>query len=193
MDSGLSAFGLAGVLVMLNVSLRRERAPEEKKPETQSTPTPPSAETKEIAENAKRYKEPEPLTEDPKSSEKPEPPTYEEVRSLAWQSIIFSEEAKRMKMEVSNDEVSREILKLFSSESGGFSPAFYQMWVKNQYRGRPREFEEAIRKYICARKIRETILKDVPAEEVEKRWMEWMMKTMGDAHFKDYTLQPSAE
>ena len=30
----LSAFGLAGVLVMLNVSLRRERTPEEKKPET---------------------------------------------------------------------------------------------------------------------------------------------------------------
>lgn len=126
---------------------------------------------------------------DSEISAPPPPTSYEEMKSLVWQTIILNREAKELNITVSNEEVSAAVQSLFSS-NGTFNPQFYQIWVKNQFRGRPREFEEALRKHILVGKLRSNVLESVAADKQEGRWIEWLMEIMQRAKFKDYTTPP---
>lgn len=120
----------------------------------------------------------------------PAVPSYDELRGLVWQTLILSQEAQKMGIKVSNEEVSEEIYRLFPSESG-FNQKFYEYWVENQFRGRPRDFEETVRKNLAAEKVRQKVLEGVPDDKKQSKWMEFLINTMSHAKLKDYTSSPN--
>ncbi len=71
------------------------------------------------------------------------PPDPEQLRTQTWQSIIFSREAKRLKIEVSDDEVRKQVLELLEKQK--VDPEFYPNWIERAFHETPQEFEEQVR------------------------------------------------
>ena len=117
-----------------------------------------------------------------------EPIPFETLRALSWQVIILSREAEREGIAVSDEEVRKEVERLFSA-GGELNQKFYQNWIQGHFQGRARDFEEAVRKDLAARAIRKKILEGVPQEEREARWREWLGSTFKEAKIKDYTAE----
>jgi hypothetical protein len=124
-------------------------------------------------------------TQDAPANPNPELPSAEQVRGLAWQMILLSREAEREKVQVSNEEVRREVERLFSGE-GMFNQEQYQFWIENTFRSRPRDFEEVVRNHLAAQKMREHVVKDVPENEKESRWTTWLISAFSRAQLEDY-------
>jgi hypothetical protein len=122
----------------------------------------------------------------------PEAPNFDRLRMLAWQTIILSREAKREGVTVTDDEVADEIQMLFAG-GNNFNPEFYRMWVEKQFRTKPRDFEETIRKYLASQKVRDHILNTAPEKEKDKKLMEWLVSVMSRAKLEDYTQKTEAE
>lgn len=117
-----------------------------------------------------------------------EPPSPEELHGLTWQMIILSREAKRMGLQVSDQEVAQEIQRQFSTLEG-FNVNFYQRWVRDSFRGRPRDFEEVVRKYLAGQKVREKVLAPIAEDKREAQWLGWISSLMTTARFEDYTTR----
>ena len=116
--------------------------------------------------------------------QKSEPLPYDQLRSLTWQTIAISREAKRLGVRVSDEEVRNQVEQLFSA-GGQFNEAFYQNWIEKNFRGRAREFEEATRKHITVQKTHQKILEGIPESERETRWIEWLQPLMNHVQIKD--------
>ena len=123
---------------------------------------------------------------DENKTPKQEPLSSDQLRSLTWQAIILSREAAREGITVSDQEVRGEVEKLFSA-GGSFDQALYQNWIRNQFRGRARDFEEVIRKHLTTQKIREKILAGIPEAERKTRWLEWLTSVISQSRVEDYT------
>ena len=119
---------------------------------------------------------------------KSEPLSFDELRGLTWQAILLSREARREAIAVADEEVRSEIEKQFSVE-GQFNQEFYQNWIRNNFRGRARDFEEVVRKHLAAQKIRSKILENVPESERDARWLEWLRSAISRARIEDYTIK----
>ena len=139
----------------------------------------------ETAEKEKEKGEKKEGQETQKESAKAEPLPYDQLRSLTWQEIVINREAARENIRVSDEEVRDEVFRLFSVE-GSFNQGYYQAWVQNNFRGRARDFEETVRKYLVSQKIRNRILKDVPEDQRQKRWTEWLISVFTRVQVKDY-------
>ena len=113
-----------------------------------------------------------------------EPLPYDQLRSLTWQTIAISREAKRLGVRVSDEEVRNQVERLFSA-GGQFNEAFYQNWIEKNFRGRAREFEEATRKHITVQKTHQKILEGIPESERETRWIKWLRPLMNRVQIKD--------
>ena len=120
------------------------------------------------------------------------PLSFEELRGLTWQEIVLSREAKRAGISISDEEVRKEVERLFSA-NGAFDSAFYESWIRNYFRSRPRDFEEAVRKYLSSQKLREQILKGVPEGERENRWRMWLIPVLSHTKFVDYEEKKEAK
>ena len=126
------------------------------------------------------------------SAEALEPPkllSWDELRGLTWQAIVLARQAERQRMIVTDRDVRKEIERLFSSGEA-FNPSFYESWIRDHFRGRPRDFEEAVRTHLAGQKLREMVLRAVPEKERDGRWMGWLITTMSRAHVKDFSSQP---
>ena len=115
-----------------------------------------------------------------------EPPTPEELHGLSWQMIILSRKAKRMGIQVTDQEVAQEIERQFSSGLG-FDPQHYQYWVRNSFHGQPRDFEELVRNYLAGQKVRLQVLAPIAEDKRDTQWLGWMSSLMTTARFEDYT------
>jgi hypothetical protein len=109
------------------------------------------------------------------SEKKPE--SAEVLKQQTWQSIIFAREAKRRKMEVTDDEVRKEILRLLEQQKiENPTPQVYEAWLKSALRESPQEFEKQIRELLRIQKLLKEINnaptgKTPPsAEEAKKRF-----------------------
>jgi hypothetical protein len=130
----------------------------------------------------------EEVPESPESSSEEGPNEFERIRGLTWQTLILSEEAKRTGIRVTDQEVSHEVMRLFSTEAG-FNSHIYQKWIETRFQGRARDFEEVVRKDIAARKVRERVVKDASEDDLQTTWLTWFMDFLNRAHFKDYEQQ----
>lgn len=117
---------------------------------------------------------------------KSEPLSYEQLRALTWQTIIVSREAKQQGIEITDEDITAEIEKLFSVD-GSFSLILYQDWVRQNFDGRSRDFEEVIRRYLAVQNIRQKVLTGIPEAERENHWVKWLTNTIGSAQLKDFT------
>ena len=121
----------------------------------------------------------------------PAPISFENIRSAAWQSLILSREAARSKLTVSDEDV-RERIRFFLFGKEVFNSNFYDLWIKNQFRGNVRDFEEAVREHLLSEKMRAQLLVDVPEKEREGKWIPKFINLIKEAHVEDYTKQNNA-
>ena len=114
--------------------------------------------------------------------------SFDQLRALTWQAIVLSQEAKHEGIRVRDEEVREEVERLFSG-SAGFNEEFYQTWIHTNFRGQPRDFEEAVRKYLAVQKMRQKVLEGAPEKNRETRWLEWLKPVIIKANVHDYTAQ----
>jgi len=121
----------------------------------------------------------------PADTQPPQPPSYEETKAVSWQTIILSREAKKRGIKVTDEEVADEIRRQFSDPGQYFNQEIYQNWVRRNFRGEPREFEEAFRKHMTIAKIREHILAGIEEADREKRWIEFLIPAVSNAKWTE--------
>ncbi len=82
------------------------------------------------------------------------------VRQETWESLIFSREAKRTRVQVSDEEVRAEIIRLLALQKiENPTPEIYERWLRATIRETPQEFESQIRELLRIQKL----LKNVQA------------------------------
>lgn len=83
------------------------------------------------------------------------------LKQQTWQSLIFSREAKRLKIEVSDDEVRTEVLRLLALQKiENPTPEIYKRWVEASLRETPQEFESQVRELLRIQKLFEKTRKE---------------------------------
>lgn len=83
-----------------------------------------------------------------------EPEDPEIIRERAWQNLIYARQAKKDKIEVTDDEVRSELQNILTSQGiTTITPEIYQRWVKRTTRMEPPHFERMLREMIRIRKL----------------------------------------
>jgi hypothetical protein len=88
------------------------------------------------------------------------------IRETAWQGVIFSREAKRRKVEVSDEEVRKEIHQLL--ESNKVNPENYESWLERVLRETPKTFEIMVREVLRIQKFMKLLQDSVPVPPVSE-------------------------
>lgn len=94
------------------------------------------------------------------------------LRQVTWQNIIYSREAKRLGIKVSDEEVRTQIQGLFAPDNKtSFDKRNYELWIEKRFRDNPRQFEEKIREWIRIQKLLSSLpspkREDIPVAEVQ--------------------------
>ena len=118
------------------------------------------------------------------------PLSADQLQALAWQAIVLSREAKHQGIQVSDAEVREEVERLFSIGTG-FNEPFYQNWIRTNFRGQPRDFEEVARKQIAVQKIRQKVLEGIPEKDRDARWLQWLGPVLSRAKIHTYSPEKS--
>ena len=91
------------------------------------------------------------------------------IRRQTWQNLIYAREGKRLKIEVSDDEVRSEIKRIFAAQGvENLTPELYENFLENALRETPREFEKQVREMIRIQKLIQSVFTDeeiLPTEE----------------------------
>ncbi len=120
----------------------------------------------------------------PKDSK--EPISAEAVEAQTWQFLALSHEAKKRKINVSDDEVRQSIAMLLSGKDTlDVSPEQYSMWIRGQFHREPREFENQIRENLRVRKLLDSIRKGFP-DKPEEGMKAWLMELIQKANPEIY-------
>ena len=95
------------------------------------------------------------------------------LEATAWERLIMLEEAKRLRLKVSDDEVVARIaaLPVFRGKGGYFNPQNYDAILRNTLRTTPRSFEEDIRQSLLIEKLIRNavgVFLDVSEEEIDE-------------------------
>ena len=132
------------------------------------------------------------------------------LRQFTWQNIIYSREAKRNGINISDEEVRGEISKILAQQ-GLTNPTNeqYQVWLTRSLHLSPREFEEGLREFIRIQKLLRTKIagfapkeaekltdakaKESAAEKQKAAFMIWSADVNKRAAFKDYLALPAAQ
>lgn len=100
----------------------------------------------------------------------------ERIKQQAWQNLILSREAKRRKVEVTDEEVRGQIYKLLEAQKiENPGPEIYRRWLAATVRETPQDFESQIREMLRAQKLvqraAESWKDTVTEEEVRRRFL----------------------
>jgi len=132
------------------------------------------------------------------------------LRNYTWQNIIYSREAKKEGLRVTDEEVRTEIASILKQQ-GLLSPTpeQYKIWLTRTLQMTPREFEEGLREFIRIQKlIQQKIISFMPAgadkltnEKVKadasskqkEAFMKWTNELNKKAAFKDYLAIQTAQ
>ncbi|MFA5167453.1 MAG: SurA N-terminal domain-containing protein [Candidatus Omnitrophota bacterium] len=143
------------------------------------------------------------------SSKKPlEDP--ELLRNYTWQNVIYSREAKRRGIKITDEEVRGEITKILKQQGlVNLTAEQYKTWLTRTLHLSPREFEEGLREFIRIQKLlRMQIASFVPAgadkltdlKAKEKaavkqkmEFMTWTNDVNKRAALKDYLAPPPVQ
>ncbi len=76
------------------------------------------------------------------------------LRQQAWRNILYAREAKHQKIEVTDDEVRKEIRNLFTRMGVvTLTPEIYENWIERTLRQSPQEFEKIMRDMLRIQKL----------------------------------------
>ena len=107
------------------------------------------------------------------------------LKRETWQSLIFNREARRRKINVSDDEVREEIIKLLAAQKlTDPTPEQYKRWLAATTHESPSEFESQIREILriqkLVRQITDAAKPEAADEEIHKKFLETENKISGD-------------
>lgn len=89
----------------------------------------------------------------------------ETVKQQAWQSLIYSREAKRLKIEVSDADVRAEVIRLLAQQKmENVSVEIYREWLRRNIQETPEEFESKIRELLRVQRLVEKVKSEQKAE-----------------------------
>ncbi len=115
-----------------------------------------------------------------------EPPSAEAVEAGTWQFIVLSHEAKRQKISVTDDEVRKEIIRLFGgAETMVLNQELYSHWIRREFHSEPREFEDQVRENLRIRKLLDSVRKGFP-DKPEERMKDWIAGLMVQSRIEIY-------
>ena len=108
------------------------------------------------------------------SSQEAEAPAPDQIEAETWEFLVLSREARRRRVQVTDEEVRREI-GLFLAHKGAdpISSELYHQWIRGAFREEPREFENQIREHLRIQKLLTAVqgeLEDRSSEGL-KRWV----------------------
>jgi hypothetical protein len=100
------------------------------------------------------------------------PKTDEELEDLVWQELLFSYEAFRRGIEVSDEEVEEQIDKILKAEKVEFNwredKQAYEDWVKERLKASVELFENQIAHLVKLEKLRQQVLDSIEPEVTEE-------------------------
>lgn len=114
------------------------------------------------------------------------PPTPETVEARVWEFLILSHEAKRRKIEVSDEEVRQEISLVLVRQAGGLlTGEAYPRWVRSVFHEEPHEFEQEVREHLRIRKLLAEVRKGY-LQRTEARLRRWLLDLFHQAKVEVY-------
>jgi hypothetical protein len=132
------------------------------------------------------------------------------LRSYTWQNVIYSREAKKNGVKITDEEVRGEIANILSKQ-GLLSPTKeqYKVWLTRSLHMSPREFEEGLREFMRIQKLLRVKIqsftpagtdkltdpkaKEAAAEKQKTAFMMWTNDVNRRAALKDYLALPPAK
>jgi len=76
------------------------------------------------------------------------------IKLETWKNIIYSREAKRKRINISDDAVRNELRRIFKAQGvEDLTPEYYKQWLKRTLRIPPNEFENQIRELLRIQKM----------------------------------------
>jgi len=100
------------------------------------------------------------------------PRDAEELEDLVWQELLFSYEAYRRGIEVTDEEKEAEIDKIMQAEKVGFTwkedKREYEKWVEDKIKGPIELFENQIEHLLRIEKLRQQVLGSIEPEVTKK-------------------------
>ena len=142
-------------------------------------------------------------------SEKPlEDP--ELLRNYTWQNIIYSREAKRDGIKITDEDVRGEVANILKQQ-GMTNPTQeqYKIWLTRSLHMSPRDFEEGLREFmriqkllrvkiagfapVGVNKLTDAKAKEAAAEKQKMAFMTWTNDVNKRAAFKDYLALATAQ
>lgn len=112
----------------------------------------------------------------------PEDPDF--IKRLAWENIILSQEAKREKVKVSDDEIRAEVLRLLQSQKVPLES--YERWLKTSVGESPQDFEAELREILRIRKLLNQVSTETDPAKRKEFFLAWSQTVMERANLEDY-------
>lgn len=110
----------------------------------------------------------------------------EQMEAQAWQFLTLSHEAKKQKIDVSDEEVRKTIIQLMGGENAlELDPQQYAAFLKMRFRKGPLEFEDAVRENLRVRKLLEQVRKGF-TENPDEKMKEWLTSLIQTANPEIY-------
>ena len=82
------------------------------------------------------------------------PPTAEEIEARTWQFLVLNREAKRRKIDISDEAVRLEIVRSLGDKAATLlTGERYPQWIRTAFREEPREFEKQVRENLRIQKL----------------------------------------
>ncbi len=101
-----------------------------------------------------------------------QPTTPEEIEDVVWEQLLMSFDAFRRNIEVSQEEIDAEILKVLGSEQVMFDwkkdPEAYAKWLKEKTGETPDLFGNQMKHLIQMQKLREAVMAEIAPEVAEE-------------------------
>lgn len=118
------------------------------------------------------------------------PPSADEIEARTWQFLILQREAKRRKIQVTDEEVRNEISRILGVKTGqNLDPEQYLRWIRSTFREEPREFEDQVREQLRIQKLlgeARSRFKENPDKQLKR----WILALVRQAHTQVYKTQP---
>lgn len=128
---------------------------------------------------------------------------FDILRIQTWQNILYSREAKRLGIAVTDEEVRQELVGLLAKVGlGNPSEAQYEQWLSNTFREQPRRFEEMMRDMISIQKLVRQVMSapvNPPSEDqikkqfdLENNWVTFKIRYF-ESEKEAHDAQPGLE
>jgi hypothetical protein len=121
-----------------------------------------------------------------RANTKATPPSLEEIRSLTWQTLVLSRQAKKDGVKIPDRDVRDRVQWLFF-ENRAFDHPFYETWIKDKFRGRARDFEEVVRSHIAAETVMNQLLDGVDETNQKEEVASRLRKIFIEAKVEDFS------